>query len=514
MRYLFTLLLVPLLAIVPAQHACAWTADEIRAMPPYCAGRYALQSNPVEYKRWEAMYGPDFLHTHHLCDGIGMLDRYYKVRSAAEKNTTLNDAMGGLNYMVQHASPDFKLMPDVYLYRSQVFHLRNKPGDAIADLRKAVALNPEYARAYSQAANYLERTGQRDEALKLVSEGLRHQPGNTGLQRLYTKLGGKPPYPEPYKGQGSDGNASTESGDKAPKAPAESAPADQTSSTQKKPQTSAPSTRTALYDLSKNIGAGQKKAAITGAGAYIFVEVAEDPSAPDQKVRFRIKSQIPQPAARIVTVGIDLGSFTNLFTNVEVKDALLGKHYPLRRLTAPYSHAYLPGFSPDFMAEFTIDPKQAKMYDPRALPPYTSLTLVATLARGKTYEDVISAMDVGLRGVDGLRFGVIAHHLLGVRPDPTKTIMDDAGFVTGSLRSLTGPDVQQTSTTPSDQDKKLEPQEGIPQAPSAAVTGPAVGDLAPPPENREGTAPAAPGSETAPKPPIGTPSNPWCRFCP
>ncbi len=513
MRYLIALLLLPLLTILPAKPLYAWTDVEIRAMPPYCAGRYARNNNLAEYKRWEGMYGPDFLHVHHLCDGIGSLDRYYKVRSEAEKRGVLNEAMGGLNYMIQHASPDFKLMPDVYLYRSQVFHLMNKSGEAIADLRKAIGLDPKYARAYTQAADYLERIGQRNEALKLVSEGLRHLPVNTSLQRVYANLGGKPPYPEPYKGDGSDRNISMESGDNAAKAPTESRAAGQTSSKQAQDRASDAS-RSALYDLSRNIGAAQKLPAITGAGANILVEVKPDPTAPHQKVRFKIMSRIPQPAARIMTVGIDTGRFNNLFVNVEVNDAFMGKYYPFRRVTVPYSHAYLPDFSPDFMAQFTIDPKQAKMYDPHALPPGGSLNLVATLAPGRTYEDVINALNAGLGGAEGLRFGVIAHHLLGVRPDPTKTIMDDAGFVTGSLRSLTGPDLQQTTTAPSNQGNKPEPQGTASQEHAAAVTAPAAEGISPALENKEGAHTATSTPEAPPKPPIGSPTNPWCRFCP
>ena len=67
-RFLQRFLIIAFLCQMrPAQ---AGTATELAAMPPYCAGRHARNTNMEEYKRWEAQYGPSFLHVHHLCDAL------------------------------------------------------------------------------------------------------------------------------------------------------------------------------------------------------------------------------------------------------------------------------------------------------------------------------------------------------------------------------------------------------------------------------------------------------------
>lgn len=456
----------------PMQPAQAWTAAEIAAMPPYCAGRYARNTNMEEYKRWEAQYGPDFLHVHHLCDGIGGLKNYYKAKTEMQKKGILNEVMGTLNYMVQHAKPDFKLMPEVYWYRSQTFNLMGRMGEAVADLDRAIELDPKQGRLYVQAAQYLEKIGQKEQALKRVSEGLRHLPGNKALQELYTRLGGKPPYPEPY---------AQPAGQPAHQAAAK----DEVAAAKVK--------KRAVFDLSKNVGAARKEAPIVQGGAYVFVEVREDGKDPT-KVHFRLYSQIPQPAARIASFGIDPGRYADLFLRLEVNDLVLGKYYPLRQGKGGHTHAYWPGFDPLYYAGFTIDPKEGKMYDPRSLPPGSGITLTATLAEGRSFEDVVRAMKRGLTDPSGLRFGIIAHHLMGYRPDPTKTIMDDAGFLTGQLRMEQGTQAAE-------------------QAKAEAKERQAKGD-----EAAQADKPAE-SVEPAPKPaatpaPIGTPNNPWCRFCP
>lgn len=357
-------------------------------MPPYRAGRYARNDNPAEYKRWESQYGPDFLHTHHLCDGIGLLNNYHKARTAQERKGLLNEAMGNLKS-----------------YAGNEDKVTSGPGSAesSADVEK--------------------------------------QP---------------------------------------PRTP-----------------------RSAVFDLSRNTGSARKEAPIVNAGAYLLVEVKEDLSVPEL-VHLRIQSQIPQPAARIPSVALDTGRFSGLIATLEVKDPLLGNYYPLRSTGGSHGHAYWPSdFTPDYVARFTIDPKAGKMYDPRSLAPGSSLNLVVRLSPGGRFEDVVEAMKLGLKSPDGVRIGVIAHHLMGYRPDSSKTIMDDAGFLSGSLRQLSGfADEQKPSSAPV--------QRGDASAQSVAREAEA-GDTRTPAGQGQASTPVATGEV---KPGIGTPSNPWCRFCP
>jgi tetratricopeptide (TPR) repeat protein len=101
--------------------------------------------------------------------------------------------------MVTHASPDYSLMPDVYLNRGVVYSLMKQYSKAIADVSKAIELNPRQAKAYDILADMYSGMNQKSKALETVTEGLRHDPGTKSLQRRYTELGGKLPYPEPIQ---------------------------------------------------------------------------------------------------------------------------------------------------------------------------------------------------------------------------------------------------------------------------------------------------------------------------
>lgn len=191
------LLLLVGLVLPAAAVAADWTDAEIKAMPPYCQARLQRGKDPAKHAYWAQILGPDFLHTHHFCYGLGAINRYYRARTPQEKKSHLDGAYGDLSYVVSRVSPTYSLMPDVYLNRGLVLSLLGNYGGAINDLKKAIELNPKLARAYTLASDIHAKLNQKSEALKVVADGLRHVPDSSALQRLYRERGGKLPYPEP-----------------------------------------------------------------------------------------------------------------------------------------------------------------------------------------------------------------------------------------------------------------------------------------------------------------------------
>lgn len=171
--------------------------SEMASLPPFCKAKMKSSPGSPEYKMWESTLGKDFMHTHHYCMGIDFLNRYYRSRSQQEKRVNLNSAQGNLQYMVTHAEPTYSLMPDVYLNLGVVYSLMNQPAQAITHYSKAIELNPRQPRAYSALSDHYAKSKQSVKALEIVTAGLRYNPDAKSLQRRYTELGGKLPYPEP-----------------------------------------------------------------------------------------------------------------------------------------------------------------------------------------------------------------------------------------------------------------------------------------------------------------------------
>lgn len=173
------------------------TDSEMASLPPFCKAKMKSGPGSLDYKMWANKLGSDFGHTHHYCVGINSINRYYRSRSQQDKRFNLNNARGNLEYMVTHADPAYSLMPDVYLNLGVVYSLMNQPAQAITHFNKAIELNPRQPRAYGALADYYLKNKQAAKALEIVTAGLRYNPDTMSLQRRYTELGGKLPYPAP-----------------------------------------------------------------------------------------------------------------------------------------------------------------------------------------------------------------------------------------------------------------------------------------------------------------------------
>ena len=200
--YWIRIILVIMLGLISAQTEAfeQWepTLSEMVSLPPYCSVRFNSKQGSPQYDFWEKRLGRDFIHTHHYCAGLNFLNRYYLAVTPQDKQYNLDNALNNFSYMVDHASPTYILMPEVYLNRGMVNSLLHNDAQAISDLHTAQKLNPKLTNTYFVLADFYVRIKQEDQALEAVSEGLRYNPDSTSLKQRYDQLGGKKPYPEPY----------------------------------------------------------------------------------------------------------------------------------------------------------------------------------------------------------------------------------------------------------------------------------------------------------------------------
>lgn len=188
------------------------------------------------------------------------------------------------------------------------------------------------------------------------------------------------------------------------------------------------SAQAATYNF-KVSSAAQNLPAITTAGSYIFVDVLQDPQSANT-VLFRFTSRIPQPVSGIGRLVFDTGGDKGLIVSMSVRQQFGAKMSP----TSPSAHPYTGNLHPSF----AFSPPGGTLYDPNAIQPGDMVTIAAVLGPGRSLTHVLNSLNQGTSSTPdvakkGLRIGVIVYHLLGKRPDPKKTIMDDAGFLTSGL---------------------------------------------------------------------------------
>lgn len=173
---------------------------EFASLPPYCKAKVE-HPDPVENKIWSDKFGNDnWLHMHHYCFGLNyLINRYYRASTPEDRSFMLGAAVNNISYTIKAAKPGFVLQPEMHFNRGKALRLLGRGPEAVSDWFKATTLNPEYVAAYIALADYYSEYKQKDKALEIVSEGLRHVPASKGLQRRYQELGGTLPFPEPYE---------------------------------------------------------------------------------------------------------------------------------------------------------------------------------------------------------------------------------------------------------------------------------------------------------------------------
>lgn len=187
--------LLGMLLTIPSATA-AWAPDqaEMAALPPYCAARF--NEGSAAFKTWRSTMGEDFIHVHHYCAGLNFLNRA-RGMSSSKTRDILGATVREFDYVLSHAAPDFSLRAEILMNRGIALSMLKRNGEAVGNLLKAIELDPKQPRAYMTLTDLYATQKNRTKALETVTEGLRHNPDTRSLQRRYTELGGKLPYPEP-----------------------------------------------------------------------------------------------------------------------------------------------------------------------------------------------------------------------------------------------------------------------------------------------------------------------------
>jgi len=181
-----------------------------------------------------------------------------------------------------------------------------------------------------------------------------------------------------------------------------------------------------------------KKRTATSMGAYICVNVSPGAGPAGPTVNFMVISMIPQLKSRVGYIVFDTGRHTDLFNNITV---LTQPHGLKATAMRPEAHAFLPRLTPDYGVGFSYPGGRLSGTLAAGLAPGQSILISASLGSGKSFADVIRALNEGLNpstAATGLRMGVIVLNLLGGPPKGVASIQDDGGFVSTAATAQCG----------------------------------------------------------------------------
>lgn len=191
------------------------TESEVKAMPPACItigmGRIdgmfwaeAMKKNKTEalLERPENAMAKDASWFHHYCWG-----RLSKLRSIYAKNEIKRKSeikmwRNNMEFIIEWTNKQkvsWSYMPTIYTELAESFLIEKNYAQAIGAAEKSLNLKSDHSDAYWILSDSYAAVGNKIKALDAATEGLKYVPESKGLKRRYTALGGKQPYPTPYK---------------------------------------------------------------------------------------------------------------------------------------------------------------------------------------------------------------------------------------------------------------------------------------------------------------------------
>ena len=165
---------------------------EYTLLPEFCraqgnvsSSHYSKYASNSLERKWRSALGSNYSHYHHYCWSIVSIARAYKASPlTGSKSSLARNAIDDIGYVLERATPDFLLLPEVYTKLGEAYLLVSDDRNAEVAFRKAWEVKPGYWRPYVWWGQRLLQQGKSRDALAVAEQGLQHAPDAKALQDL------------------------------------------------------------------------------------------------------------------------------------------------------------------------------------------------------------------------------------------------------------------------------------------------------------------------------------------
>jgi tetratricopeptide (TPR) repeat protein len=178
------------------------TAGEKALLPEYCVDTQTFGYGDASYNTsprapyWIGLMGKTFWAMHHHC---WALIREHRSRGAGvtrqERDGHLIAANSDYVYVIDNATPDFVLLPEIYTRIGENYVLLGNIGAAMDAFGAARKSKADYWPPYVAWARVMLKAGKRQEALAHVETVMRLAPDDAELRRQYNLIKNGPAGP-------------------------------------------------------------------------------------------------------------------------------------------------------------------------------------------------------------------------------------------------------------------------------------------------------------------------------
>lgn len=174
----------------------AYDAREVALLPRYCIYTQSFRdrvpggNDKAVIDGWYERLGTTFHALHHYCWGLMKTNRATLLGLNRERRLFyLGDAIGEFDYVIEHASDDFILLPEILTKKGENLARLGRGPTAVLMFERAAQLKPDYWPPYGQMSDYYKEQGDLKKAREALERGLSFSPDAPGLKRRLEELG-------------------------------------------------------------------------------------------------------------------------------------------------------------------------------------------------------------------------------------------------------------------------------------------------------------------------------------
>ena len=185
--------LVAITWLIESQADWPKTPEDFRMLPVYCKARM-LPEYKGKYNYWANIIGDGFQHTHHYCAALFTYNKallMIPTTKAEQKNRKflLGVAKKQLEYIYTHVNnKKYRLWPDIHLLAAKIYNEQGNTGAAIEYYYKAINSKRDYSKPYAGLANLYLRMGKKEDAIKILKEGLKYNKKSKLLKKKLKEI--------------------------------------------------------------------------------------------------------------------------------------------------------------------------------------------------------------------------------------------------------------------------------------------------------------------------------------
>lgn len=198
-RGLLVALLVSCVQMAEANTPQNITPGEISRLPEYCPHSITFSPRgtpdaPTDQQRhWVALMGNTFWAIHHYCWALVNVNRAERGGlSPADRRYLFQWAIQDCYYVVNLATPDFPLMPEILTRIGNYYVEMDRVIEAMEHFERAKAIKSDYWPPYVGLANINLRLGRKNVAIDILNSAIQILPNEPNLLAALKRINSVP----------------------------------------------------------------------------------------------------------------------------------------------------------------------------------------------------------------------------------------------------------------------------------------------------------------------------------